>query len=276
MLILLQIWCAVLAMTKLTQDHIREIARLMRDEKEHGRPFSFFTGSGCSKPAGIPTAPEIVAQLCSGLLGENIKSKFGSKTPAGKDYGDVMSILTPNQRKDYFTKILAGAKINIGHIALASMMKAGYVNRLLTFNFDSVFVRAASMLGLFPAVYDFGLSPATTFDHIAEKSVLHLHGQGFGQVMKNTATETTPHAKALRPLFDNTLAKSGLIVVGYSGEADAAFPEFKNSCCENVGNPLYWCNFEDKAKPSHVADLFVTRTEHKSYLQDVSFDDRCG
>lgn len=272
MLILLQIWCAVAAMTKLTQNHILEIAHLMRDERDHGRPFSFLTGSGCSKPAGIPTAHEIVAELCSGPLRENIKFKFGGKTPKGKDYGDVMSILTPNQRKDYFTKILEKPKINIGHIALASMMKAGYVSRLVTFNFDSVFVRAASMLGLFPAVYDFGLSPATTFDHIAEKSVLHLHGQGFGQVMKNTAKETTDHARALRLLFDNTLAKSGLIVVGYSGEADAAFPEFKNSCCQNVGNPLYWCNFEDRTEPNHIADLLTSRTEHKSYLQDVNFD----
>jgi hypothetical protein len=198
MLFVLQTWFLVVAMTKITREHIRQLARLMRDERDQGRPFAFLTGAGCSKPAGIPTAPEIVAELCARPLGENIRHQIGNQTPTGKDYGAVMGALTVRQRKDYFTEILKDTKINFGHIALASMMKAGYVGRVLTFNFDSILVRAASMLGFFPAVYDFGVSPATKFDHIAEKSVLHLHGQGFGQVMKNTGDQTTTHAKALR------------------------------------------------------------------------------
>jgi tetratricopeptide (TPR) repeat protein len=272
MLFVLQTWFLVVAMTKITREHIRQLARLMRDERDQGRPFAFLTGAGCSKPAGIPTAPEIVAELCARPLGENIRHQIGNQAPTGKDYGAVMGALTVRQRKDYFTEILKDTKINFGHIALASMMKAGYVGRVLTFNFDSILVRAASMLGLFPAVYDFGVSPATKFDHIAEKSVLHLHGQGFGQVMKNTGDQTTTHAKALRLLFDNTLQKSGLIVAGYSGEADAAFPELKSSACANDENHLYWCNFDDQSAPPHIAEMMNTRTESKTYLQDVNFD----
>jgi tetratricopeptide (TPR) repeat protein len=262
-----------LVMAKLTQEHIREIARVMRNERDYGRPFAFLTGAGCSKSAGIPTAPEIVDQICEGSLGQNIISKFGGKKPTGKDYGTVMGQLSPNQRKDYFRDILKEPKINIGHIALASMMKAGYVGRVLTFNFDSILVRAASMLGLYPAVYDFGISPASTFDHIDEKSVLHLHGQGFGQVMKNTEKDTLEHAKALRLLFNNTMQKSGLIVIGYSGEADAAFPEFHSACCGHKDNPLIWCNFDDTSAPNHVAGLLKGRSDDVSYRQDVNFDE---
>jgi tetratricopeptide (TPR) repeat protein len=272
MLILLHIWFVVRAMAKITQDYIRQIARDMRYERDNGRPFAFLTGSGCSKPAGIPTAPEIVDLICKGSLGANIISKLGGSKLTGKNYGEVMGCLSANQRKDFFAPILKEPKINFGHIALASLMQAGYVGRVLTFNFDSILVRAAAMLGFYPAIYDFGVSPAKDFDHIADHSVLHLHGQGFGQVLKNTAKDTLAHAKDLRLLFNNTLQKSGLIVVGYSGEADAAFPQFKESCHENKNNPFYWCNFEDSDAPQHVVELLETRRDDSNYWQDVDFD----
>ena len=50
------------------------------------------------------------------------------------------------------------ARINWAHIAIAQLMKAGYVDRVLTTNFDPLIVRACALVGKSPVVYDFAVS----------------------------------------------------------------------------------------------------------------------
>ena len=62
-----------------------------------------------------------------------------------------MSVFISHSHEDvaiYSAVCLAfdGAGINWGHIALAQMMRAGYVDRVLTVNFDTILHRACTLL----------------------------------------------------------------------------------------------------------------------------------
>lgn len=80
-------------------------------------------------------------------------------------------------------------------------MKEGYVDRILTTNFDPLIIRACALLNEFPAIYDFGSSHTYQRDHIANKSVFYLHGQYNGFVMLNTGEELDKQKKPTNPLL---------------------------------------------------------------------------
>lgn len=69
------------------------------------------------------------------------------------------------------------AKVNWAHLAIAQLMKHGFVDRVLTTNFDLLVVRACAMVGHYPALYDFATSQALKPADIPGNAVFYLHGQ---------------------------------------------------------------------------------------------------
>lgn len=65
-------------------------------------------------------------------------------------------------------------KVNWAHIAIAQLMKEGYIDRLLTVNFDPLVVKACAMVRLYPAVYDFAASQYFKPAYIPMPAVFHL------------------------------------------------------------------------------------------------------
>ena len=78
---------------------------------------------------------------------------------------------------------LGGDRIGAAHFE-------GYVDRVLTLNFDLVLENACGLLALQPAVYDFGVAPADDPGLIVSPAIVHLHGQSYGLVRLNTDEET--------------------------------------------------------------------------------------
>ncbi len=143
-------------------------------------------------------------------------------------------------------------------------MHKGFVRRVLTFNFDQVLARACGLLGQYPAIYDFGVSPSDRPDYLADPCVIHLHGQGYGPVMLNSEEETKKHAKRLWPLLEDTLSGGSLVVVGYSGETDKVFEQL---CAAYTGRwRLYWLGFEEEPK-DHLRSLLNGR--HETYCRYI-------
>ena len=128
---------------------VRDIVGHIRSA-EH---ISIIIGAGASRTAGIPAGPDLVKRVnkdfahCLGVLSEEER----------RDYGMVMDALAPNDRKRLIEPLLAESGINWGHIALACIIRAANVDRILTFNFDLVLERAASLLGMHLPVYDLSL-----------------------------------------------------------------------------------------------------------------------
>jgi hypothetical protein len=70
-----------------------------------------------------------------------------------------MAELAPDECKELIAEYIDKASINWAHMAIAQLVKEGYVKRILTTNFDPLVVKACATVGVFPAVYDLAASP---------------------------------------------------------------------------------------------------------------------
>ncbi len=224
---------------------------------------SIIMGAGASRTAGIPTALELIKQ---------INQDFGHclvnlSSDERKDYGRVMGALSPGDRKTLIQPLLEKSRINWGHIALACIIKQCKVSRILTFNFDLVLEKAASLLGMHLPVYDFGVSPTREIAALATPAIFHLHGQSYGLRHLNSAEETEEHKDALRPLLADSVRNHLTLVFGYSGETDPALGIITEEF--NSQFNLIWMGY-GKEPGSHLKPLLEKR--YAAYVGDCDFD----
>jgi len=247
---------------------IKRIANSMRRRRDDlpDLPYSFLTGAGCSYTAGIPLAGKLT-KLINEKYGEECKHRLGPERI--NDYGACMSVLSANECKSLFKPYLEDAKVNWGHLAIAAMMKSGYVGRVLTFNFDSILARACGLLGIYPATYDFVSGVTTRTDYISQTAILHLHGQGHSLAMLNSDRETIEHAKNLRPLIRDVLSRTPTIIIGYSGKSDAVFEVIED--LYDGAERLHWIA-HDKDCEAHISRLLKKRENSSEFLGDADSD----
>lgn len=113
-----------------------------------GRKCGLLIGAGCSVSSGIPLADGFVKRIEQDFRASYRKAEK-------KDYPHCMAKLRPGNRRDLVEKYIDKAKINWAHMCIAQLVKKGYVDRILTTNFDPLAVKACAMLNVYPAVYDF-------------------------------------------------------------------------------------------------------------------------
>ena len=151
------------------------------------RGCSLLIGAGCSVTAGVETAAGFVK-----LIKEHFEGAYNRASD--KTYPRCMAVLTRGQQRDLINEQVCNARINWAYMAIAQLMRHGYVDRVLTTNFDPLVLRASAMLGKFPAVYDFALSQLFRAGEVPERAVSHLHGQSAGFVLMNTDEEAAEHS----------------------------------------------------------------------------------
>jgi hypothetical protein len=249
-------------MTKYTKEDVLCVVNAMRQSTDkHGT--ALLTGAGCSITAGIPSASKLVEECHSAY-----PDRFKDKKPT--DYGECMGMLVISEREAIIGPYLEKQKLNWAHIAIAALIEKKWINRVLTFNFDSAMARSCGLLGLYPATYDFGIGVTSNTDYLATPSIIHLHGQGFGPVQINADNETKKHAKGLRPLLKDTFEKFPLVVLGYSGESDKVFDELKKAYKNN--KRIYWLGFEEEPKP-HVRAFMAQHPNKIDYFGGADADE---
>jgi Tfp pilus assembly protein PilF len=250
-------------MAKFTSADVSKLAERLKRAKDRKHPAHFLIGAGCSISAGIPGAADLIKKIhvdyeahCTALSNDQRQL-----------YGACMALLSINERRDLIRPYLEAAKINWGTIALAQLMAEGYVERVLTVNFDLVLEHACGLLGLQPAVYDFGVAPASDPAMIVSPAIIHLHGQSYGLVLLNTEEETQKHRKKLQPILVDTLRNAPLVVIGYSGSADGIS---QNLVDEFEGRePLYWFGYADELA-AHLHGFLKKKYFH--FLGGADFD----
>jgi hypothetical protein len=163
-----------------------------------------------------------------------------------------MAELSRGQQRDLIIEQVAKAKINWAHMAIAQLIRNGYVDRVLTTNFDPLVLRACAMLGEFPAVYDFAISQLFWPGELPDRAIFHLHGQSTGFVLMNTDKEVETHSERLGPLFQDAGQARPWIVVGYSGDNDPVFNHL--AAVERFDYGLFWVGFKDEEPKMHVRD----------------------
>ena len=250
-------------MAKYTSEEVKRIAGRLRMAKERSRPAHFLIGAGCSLTAKIPSAPQIVK-----IIHDKYKDECKGLTDSDRSsYGACMALLSINERRDLIKPLLEDAKVNWGHIALAQMIGSGFVGRILSVNFDLVPEHACGLLGLQPAVYDFGIAPASDAALIVSPAICHLHGQSYGLVLLNTEKETREHRDKLRPVLTDSLRNAPLVVIGYSGSADGVFQTLIDDF--EGRESLYWIGHSPDPAP-HIRPLFDK--PHAQFLGEADFD----
>ncbi|WP_064669347.1 SIR2 family protein, partial [Vibrio nigripulchritudo] len=245
--------------------NVKDLAEYMLRAKKENKPFVLFTGAGCSKSAGIPLASELVAEI-------NEKYALDLKALSKKDrsdYGRCMSALTKDDRRELLQGYIQKAKINWAHIVQAILLEKGYIQRVLTFNFDNILSRSCGLLGLYPSTYDFTSANLDLLNLIIDPSIVHLHGQSHGFIQLNTDEETNRHAEQLSQFVASTLSQSPSIFIGYSGNADAFFPLLKEKFTDQ--KRLFWIGRSEKV-PDNVNESLITPNNVAHYLHHEDSD----
>jgi lipoprotein NlpI len=230
------------------QREIADVLETVKRAKERDKACILLIGAGCSVKAGIPSAIEFI---------EIIRKTYprAYERAEKKSYPHVLAQLSMAERHDLIREYINKAKLNWAHLAIAQLIKHGFVDRVLTVNFDPLVMRACALVGVFPAVYDFAASQNFKPDFIARQSVFYLHGQHTGFVVLNTEAEVERLSQHLGPVFTDSERGHVWIVAGYSGDNDPVFGHLAR--IERFDNNLYWICYKDKAPEQHVQDKLL-------------------
>ena len=242
---------------------IEKIVDGLKTKTSERRGCILLTGAGCSVSAGIPDAANWVELIKTGF------PKTFSNTQA-KGYHSLVQALTPDERAQNFSETLENARVNWAHIAMAQLMKEGFVDRIMTTNFDSLAEKACALLGQFPAVYDGPSSHFQENNFFRKGSITHLHGQYPGAVELSTEKGFQALLQSLGPSFKEDDLKEYLwIVVGFGGDKDPVF-ELLNKA-DRFKHGLYWIGHEDAPPSPHVEDL-LSKNKGVVYVQGYDAD----
>ena len=252
--------------------NVKEVAQLLKQAKENEKPYVFFTGAGCSVKADVPTATELIQEICKKFP---IQVKNIDPEKDKYNYGKYMSALDKSERRELLKPhIIDNKKINWAHIALACLMQGGYIQRVLTFNFDSILSRACNLLGLYPSIYDFATANPHLYHLINDPSIVHLHGQGTGFVQLNTREETLKHTDKLGDFIASTLNSNPSLFIGYSGNADEFFPLLEKKYSEQ--HRLIWTGRKeniDQIEAESVKGFLKKNNNLTHYIGGIDADD---
>lgn len=235
---------------------IEDIAETLKRAKERGRTCSVLIGAGCSVTAGIPTAQGFVD-----FIKEKHPRSYERANP--KTYPKCMAELSVDEQRSLIVDFVDKAKINWGHIALAQLIKTGYIDRILTTNFDSLIMRACALVNEFPAVYDIATSQLFEPDKVPDKAVFHLHGQRSGFILLNNEESLKEHSKNLGSIFEDVNRGRVWLVVGYSGENDPVFDHLVQM--KRFDNNLFWIGYKDNEPANHVREHLLLKKEKYAF-----------
>jgi hypothetical protein len=230
------------------EELLKHLVVSLQDAKKEG-------GAGISVSAGIPPAQKLMQ-----IAIENFpnyftnEEKLQSKEDLNKlQYNNIMSKLSSAHRKEIFKWYIHGdkeknipkAKLNFAHLAIAELLKQGYIKRILTTNFDPLLINACYMVGMYPlpSIYDLGSVSQINPELFDDPCIIYLNGQHAGQVQRNTSAQLTQHKSILSKVTHSTGCKRPWIITGYSGENDPLMDALNE--LRPFNNWLYWLEYRN-------------------------------
>src|ERR1700688_2433620 len=251
-------------------------------------------GAGASAAAGIPTASDMILEFkqqlyisqrrvsprsVSNLSNPAVRSLLQSYIDASEsfpasgtpeEYAALFEAAWPNEgdRRAYIDGKLTGAKPSYGHLALATLMRAGLTKIVWTTNFDTLIADACAK------VYD-GTGALTTValdaPELATETIgaqrwpieIKLHGDFRSRRLKNTGDELRQQDARLRQVFVDSCRTAGLVVAGYSGRDDSVMDALAEVL--NHPNPfpggLFWLHRGEDPPLPRVTTLLSMAAE---------------
>jgi tetratricopeptide (TPR) repeat protein len=240
---------------------IEELAYLIKEADKARLPQPIvFLGAGASKSGGIPLAGEIVTDIL-----DRFKDNPSIRVLAGEErtYPNLMECLAPFQRNQLLKEYIDKARINVTHIYLAQLLKAGYIDYVLTVNFDNLMLRALALYNEFPPTYDLAILKDLTTTSFQQGSILYLHGQHRGLWLLNTPEELAKVKEFIPPILNKITNQRPWIFIGYSGD-DPIFDHVVN--LGRFDNGLYWVCYKEGTPDSRVCDDLLNKPNTNSFI----------
>ena len=231
---------------------IEDLVYVIQQAKDSNQPKPiFFLGAGVSKSGGIPLAPEIAKDILKTYpTAPSIKKLEENE----KTYAKLMNCLLPYDRDQLLKKYINKARINVAHIYLAQLLKDGFIDYILTVNFDNLMLKALALFNEFPPIYDMAILKELTTTTFKEKSVVFLHGQHHGPWLLNTDEEMEKVKKTVPRVFE-TIKERPWIFIGYSGN-DPIFRHIQN--LGRFDHGFFWITHNED-DPSGEAMTFLKK-----------------
>jgi len=242
-------------MRLLSDDPITQLAFSVYENK---KVFALLLGSGLSRAAEIPTGWEITLDLIRRVaLAQGIEEQtdwaqwYRGAVGEEPNYSTLLEelALSPEERRSVLhgyiepteTDREEGRKLPTrAHLAIADLVRAGFIRVIITTNFDRLMENALRERGVEPTIV------ASTDALIGAAPIIHsacyilkLHGDYKDARILNTDVELGAYPPEYDRLLDRILDEHGLIVAGWSGEWDHAL-RAAILRAPNRRYPTYW------------------------------------
>lgn len=244
------------------KEHLAHLAASLQEAKNSGGA-TLLVGAGISISAGIPSAQFLIEKAVEKY--PNFFTSEEKNNPADMQYNHAMQKLSNVHRKELFKPYIGSAKLNFAHIAIAELLKQGFISRILTVNFDPLLIHACYMVGMypFPAIYDLGAVSSLNAELLNNPCIVYLNGQHVGFVQRNTPDQFETHVDVLNQIVRSTGCTNTWIVAGYSGENDPLMTALAN--LRPYNNWLYWLEYSEQLCQSAEGK---TKDTHQFLEQD--------
>lgn len=235
----------------------------LRSTKTYSGKCALFMGAGCSTSAGIPNA-EGCLKIIQGEYPRAVQNR------RQKTVGGALATLSPAERERVVALCLEGARLNWTHLCVASLLKGGFLQRVLTVNFDPLIMQACACLGFLPQVLDLDqlakLDPAL----IDEPVVILLRGQGAALRLLASEEEAKAHKEQLGAAFNQASSRYLWLVAGYDGRGEPEYAQF--SGIKLFEKELYWVG-EAKEPPEHLTQDLLRLGRNAFYVPQFTSDE---
>jgi tetratricopeptide (TPR) repeat protein len=223
-------------------------------EKDKNSHFAMFFGAGTSKDSGIKLAFEMIEDFKEIILKDEGLSNAPKEEKAAWFDKQDWYLNTPNKysclfqmayrtdiaRRNYIEDLISKGEASFGYIILANFIAEGYVDTIITTNFDDLIYQACtSYTAVRPVVYSLGGFASEMISQLNRPKVLKIHGDFLFSELKNTETELATQDPNMSKQVEQILQKyDGLVVIGYAGNDESVM-----NLLEKLpkGRALYWC-----------------------------------
>jgi hypothetical protein len=265
----------------------------------------FLIGAGCSKSAGIPSAPEAARHCAVKLASRYSKETFKSndadlalqwlidekqlelrpdQKPDSENHWENLyhyffehHYKSPNQQRDIINELvkMGNDQLNWAHACIGELVHRRFVHTVLTTNFDQLVLQAIVRTGEWPVISDGQASVNRIIGNPKRPQVVHLHGSLHTYNLLNSAraVASTRDDKGTASMIDSLLLQSDvLVVVGYRGGEDGIMQLLKEAANRMQQLVIYWVSYEGGAERLSDNAQQLLRGENKFLIRGGDAD----
>ena len=270
---------------------------------------AWLLGAGASAMSGIPTASALITRFIRDLYaaeqGFNIEEldlgdirlreqldRYYDRIPGMPSAGDPEQYAAlfervysnPSDRAGLIEELVAGARPNFGHYALAALMAADAARVVVTTNFDDLVEQAAREVldsslveprrPLTVASLDDADAAGRALVRGRWPLVIKLHGDFRSVQLKNAPAELRGQNEKLAQALRTICGQSGLIVSGYSGRDSSVMQVLTDAL--NSPHPfpegLIWTHRPGETLAPAVTELLTAASRCGVDVRSVAVD----